>query len=435
MSPRVREETVRRRNFIILAYLLAVSFMLMARPASSKQEAGWTTYKLPVHDVPWGISIHGLEGKPWASANVRACAFTPDSKTVALFYLSDHLLSEKPWKDVYTSHLAVWDFRTGKVEEKLKWDYTSNNQGDPWSDQARYVRYTEDGRHLVALGATTIRVLDARNFAELKKIAYEPPKEKFPDDGWATVGFSLAPDGSRAAVAISSTIGANGGFVRVYDLRSGQIVREWRLHDGVRYVTGVALSSDGERVAISSLPIGQSSDPEAFIPLTTDNVRVMDVKSGETLAGVNTKYVAGPVLFGPNDTLLTGSINDDRKGYKYDSVKIWDARSGKLLREITNPRTGVHYRLDLSPDGKLLLGYTGTEKPVENFVNIDSQQFQIWDFGSGTVVASSPKILPVKNVDLPPEIQLSPDGKFVLVSWGNASIPPNAPVVYEIPQP
>jgi WD40 repeat protein len=156
----------------------------------------------------------------------------------------------------------------------------------------------------------------------------------------------------------------------------------------------------------------------------------MDVKTGETLAGVNTKYFAGPVLFGPNDTLLTGSTNDDRTGDKYDSVKVWGAQTGKLLREITDPRTGVHYQLYLSADGKLLLGYTGTEKPVENFVNIDTQQFQIWDFASGKVLATSPKFLPIGNQ--PPRLQLSPDGKFVLVWWGDGTA---KPVAYEIPQP
>ncbi len=159
----------------------------------------------------------------------------------------------------------------------------------------------------------------------------------------------------------------------------------------------------------------------------------MDVKTGETLTGVNTNYVAGPVLFAANDTLLTGSINDDYKGYGLDTIKVWDARTGNLLRKITNPRTGVHYRLDLSADGKLLLGYTGTEKPVENFVKVDCQQFQIWDFASGKLIATSPSILPVENVTVPPEIQLSPNGRFVLVSWEHDSIPPSAPVVYEIP--
>lgn len=432
-----RREKVQRQKRIHSTCLPAVFCLLMAIPVSAKQHPQWAAYKLPVHNVPWGTTVSDADGKSWASANVRACAFAPDGEAVVLLYLTDHQISEKPWKVVYTSHLAVWDFRTGKVEGKLHWNHTSNSQKDPWTDQSRYVRYTEDGRHLIILGATTIRVLDAKNFAEVKKIAYEPPSEPVPFKGviWANVGLSLTPDGSRAAVAISSSGGKGGGFVRVYDLRTGQVVREWKLCDGVFYVSDVALSPDGERVAVSWLPVEPSSDPEAFIPAGIDNVRVMDVKTGETLVGMNTHYVAGPVLFGPNDTLLTGSINDDRKGYSFDTIKIWDARSGKLLREITDPPTGIHYQLGLSADGKLLLGYTGTEKPVENFVNIDTQQFGIWDFASGKLLATSPKILPVKNVTLPPQVQLSPNGKFVLVSWGNDSIPPSAPVVYEIPQP
>ena len=100
------------------------------------------------------------------------------------------------------------------------------------------------------------------------------------------------------------------------------------------------------------------------------------------------------------------------------------------MREIVNPPSGVHYRLDLSPDGRLLLGYTGTEKPVENFVNIDMQRFQTWDFASGKLEATSPEILPVKNE--PPQIHLSPNGAFVVVWWGDGFA---KPIIYEIPRP
>ncbi|MGA9041532.1 MAG: hypothetical protein WB421_13430 [Terriglobales bacterium] len=384
---------------------------MTAIPTTAKQRDDWKTYRLNVE-------------------NIHACAFTPDSQGVAFLYWKDHLLSQKPWKDVYTSHLAVWHFDTGKIEEKLNWDYTSNDQGNPWPAESRYIAYTRDGRYLVIIDPGTIRVLDAGTWTEIKKIAYDPPKEPVPFKGviWATVGLSVASDGSRAAVAISSSGGAGGGFVRVYDLHSGEIIQEWRLHAGVFSVSTAALSPDGQQVAMSWLPSEPSSDPEAFIPSGTDNIRVMDVKAGETLVGMNTKYFAGPVLFGPNETLLTGSMNDDRAGYKYDTVKIWDARTGKLLREITNPRAGVHYRLDLSPDGRLLLGYTGTEKPVENFVTVDTQQFQIWDFASGRALATSPEFGP--NKDEIPRIQLSPDGKFVLVWWGNGFA---KPFVYAVP--
>lgn len=387
-----------------------VSVFLSTVAANSQQSTRWKAYTLDVE-------------------RVRACAFTPDGHHVAFVYVTDRLLSEKPWHVTYTSHLALWDPKNGNIEEKSKWEYISTEQGNPWPTQPRYIEYTATGNYLVVLDPATLRVFDARTYAEVKRVSYEEPKEAFANDGWAIADFSLAADGSRVAIGISSTIGANGGFVRVYDLGTGQVVREWRLHDGVRYVTGVALSQDGARVAVTSLPVVRSSDPETFIPAGVNNVRVMDVQTGNTITEVNTKYVAGPVIFGPNNTLLTGSINNDRKGYSLDTIKVWDSRTGKLLREITNPRAGVHYRLDFSRDGKLLLGYTGTEKPVENFVTVDSQQFRIWDFASGQAVATSPRFGP--NKDEIPRIELSADGKFVVVFWSDGFA---KPFVYAVPQ-
>lgn len=408
----MRRYTVQARNLVSWVYRVAAFGLLMAIPMTAKQKDDWKKYELNV-------------------GNVHACAFTPDGAAVAFLYWNSHLISEKPWKVVYTSHLAVWDFRTGKTEEKSKWDYTSNDGHDPWPTTPRYIGFTADGRRLILFDAGEIRVFDVPSYKPEDRIAFDYPSEQtsLRGIGWNIVGFSVAPDGSRVAVALSDPGSVAGGFVRVYELSSGKVIREWKLSDEVKAVAGIALSPNGQQVAVSWLPSEPSSDPEAFIPSSTDNIRVMDVKTGETLAGMNTKYFAGPVLFGPNETLLTGSMNDDRSGYKYDTVKIWDKRTGKLLREITDPRTGVHYRLDFSPDGKLLLGYTGTEKPVENFVTVDTQQLQIWDFASGQVVASSPEFGP--NKDEIPRIQLSADGKFVLVWWGDGFA---KPFVYAVPQ-
>jgi WD40 repeat protein len=413
MNQAAREDTMQIGNFTSLAHVLAVSSLWTAMSASANQDGDWNSYRF--------------------RRSAFACAFTPDSRSVVVLYGTARWISGKEFVIVDTTHLAAWDFKTGKVEDKRKWDYTTRGRGDHLQLQPRYMKYTADGRSLVILDASAIRMLDAATYTEVKTIAFEPPEEKFARDGWSIVsyfgpGFSVTPDGSRAAVAFSSSMGGNGGFVRVYDLRQGQVVREWRLQDAIRFVTGVALSSDGKRVAVSSLPFMRSSEPEAFIPSGTNNVQVMDVKTGETLVGMNTKYVAGAVLFGPNDTLLTGSINNDRTGYSLDTVKIWDTRSGKLLREIANPGAGVHYRLDRSVDGKLLLGYTGAEKPDENFVVTDFDQFKIWDFASGKEVAASPKFS--ENGPHTPQLQLSQDEKYVVAWWDGFA----EPIVYEIPQ-
>src|SRR6185437_13385773 len=116
MSSRDGAKAMQRTKRIFSLCILVASLFLSAMPADSKQEADWKTYKLDVE-------------------NARACAFTPDGHGVALVYLTDHLLSEKLWNVTYTSHLVVWDFETGNVEEKLKWEYKSTEQGDSWPSQ------------------------------------------------------------------------------------------------------------------------------------------------------------------------------------------------------------------------------------------------------------------------------------------------------------
>jgi hypothetical protein len=397
---------VKRGTLILLAHLLAVSCLRTAMPASAKEKGGWKSYGL--------------------GEQAMACTFMPHSRSVAVLLYGAVRDTDQEFVRVYTTHLAAWDFKAGQVEVKRKWDYTVDIRQDGLQFQPNYMNYTADGRHLVFFGWGAIQVLDAETWAEVRTIAFEEP-EGLGVVTYVAPGFSVTLDGSRAAVAFSSSRG-DGGAVRVYDLRSGEIVREWRLGGEVRHLAGVAISPGGERVAVSTLPAAWASSPEAFIPPGMDNVRVMDVSSGETLFGMNTKYFAGPVLFGPGDTLLTASINVNRKFYSSDTVKVWDARTGKLRREIANPGDGVRYRLDLSADGKLLLGFTGIVKPDGHFIVFDSHQFKIWDFETGREVVASPK-LPGREGEAA-QLQLSPDEGFVVAWWNGFA----NPVVYEIPR-
>src|SRR5271168_4242638 len=126
----MRRYTVQRRNLVSWAYIVAAFGLLMAIPMTARQTDEWKKYELNVE-------------------NVHACAFTPDASRVAFLRWNSHLISEKPWKVVYTSHLAVWDFRTGKTEEKSEWDYTSNNAHDAFPTNPRYIEFTADGRRIV----------------------------------------------------------------------------------------------------------------------------------------------------------------------------------------------------------------------------------------------------------------------------------------------
>lgn len=411
---------MQRSKRILLPVVLCVSCLLQVAPVLATRDG-----KVP----HWSTRTLNM-------SNVRACAFGPTGREIAFVYLTGKAVSGKPWMEQYTAHLALWHFETGRVEEKFSWTSADRKRNPAWAAATRYLRFADHGRRLIALDSEAIRVFDTSDYTEVGRVPIElPPYPMLKDPnhwGWQINGLSVAPDGSRAAISISDGLAFYGGFVRVYNLPSGKLIRQWRLSGGYQGVAagveGVALSPDGRRVAVSWLPCLPSSDPERFIAPRVKNVLVLDVQSGATITGVSTKYIAGPVLFGPHDTLVTGSINSDRRGYKHDSVKIWNARTGQLLREITNHHAGVHYRLKFSSHGRFLLGYTGTEKPVENFVNVSSQQFEVWDFATGTVVAVSPKILPIQLV--PPRLQLSPKGKFVVVWEGGGRM---KPVVYKIP--
>lgn len=409
------------RDRIFLGSLVAV-FLLLSTQTSAGGKLGWKVHKLGVDDV-------------------KACAFTPDGSEVAFVYLTRYppgLAKSANELYTYTIHLALWDFGTGGILEKRQWKYAEKNPQDPWAAEPIYITFVAGGRRLIYFDVEAIRIFDIPSFKLEKQVPFSwPPGTKyFGTIPWNIAGFSVGADGTKAAVGMASSPARPGGIVRLYDLSTGDVIREWKVGAEAMDVYGVALSADGSKAAVSWTPLSPSSDPERFIPADTGNVRVMDVATGRVITTVSTNYYAGPVLFGPNDTLLTSSINPDHRGYKYDSVKVWDARTGKLLREITNPSVGVHYRLNLSPDGKLLLGYIGAEKARENFVDINSERFEIWDFATGKTVAVSPEIPPLYKTaphfgDFPPRLQLSSNGRYVLLSWGGYA----EPVVYEIPQP
>lgn len=193
---------------------------------------------------------------------------------------------------------------------------------------------------------------------------------------------------------------------------------------------GLAWSLDGRKLAMTWSPT-IPGDPR---PRGVRNLLVLDADSSETIMGIDTGDVAGPVAFGANYTILTAALNPDADTAKKDTIKIWDAATGKLLREIPNPPTGVHDRLECSADGTIVLGYIHLFKYNKSSHDNDViyQKFRLWDVSMGQVISTSPEILPVNLYGDPPNFKLSLRGDLVLVWRSSNSAPP--PVVYELQQ-
>jgi WD40 repeat protein len=182
---------------------------------------------------------------------------------------------------------------------------------------------------------------------------------------------------------------------------------------------GADISADGRRVAVSVIPFLLG---EGALHSPDRNVFVLDVDSGATISEINTGYPAEDVRFAPTEppVLLTVSAdNYDRHRSRQDTIKVWDPVSGRLLRELASAPAGVHFQVQTSSDGRIVLGYTGAEKFIgrwwlgqeENGL-VEYDQFTLWDLASGKVIASSPQIKPAQSHGC---FLISPNGDVVLL--------------------
>jgi WD40 repeat protein len=152
-------------------------------------------------------------------------------------------------------------------------------------------------------------------------------------DGWRdketevhTIALSL--DGKKVAS------GSEDGVVRLWDVDTGKVIAKWTGHKG--RVSSVCWNRGGQVVS------GALRDRTA---------RVWDVESGKTVLAIETGFRdVGAVIYSPDTTMIaTGGTSEGK-----DFLKIWDAKTGKLVANLKE-LTGEVYCLDWTADGKTLI--------------------------------------------------------------------------------
>ncbi len=272
--------------------------------------------------------------------------------------------------------------------------------------------FSPDGR-LLALGlkGEGIRLWDATDLTPIGRPLLET--------GGLVYALAFAPDGRTLAA------GTVGGEATLWDVESQSLLR--RLPVGPGVVVGVSFSADGTVLA--------TAGPEG--------VDLWDVATGEALGTIALGVPAGDVAFGPTGSTLafvhenggtaevwdaaqrsriaklpvgtelrkSGGVSvftaiafspDGRVlatgGLDDPIVRVWDVRTGKLIRELDQGSAGA-FTLDFSPDGRTLA--------VSGFEPVAS----LWDVATGarigpTLTAGSRRA----------EIDLSPDGRELLMT-------------------
>jgi WD40 repeat protein len=274
--------------------------------------------------------------------------------------------------------VRLWDARTGCLLRRL---------GDP-AEQILAIALSPDGRQLAAGGAGAsgsgvVRVWDTAggkpvwsvedHTAEVLMIAYAPDGSsvataaadgllKLRDPATGAVRQTLEGHaGGATSLAFSAdgallACGEGRGATRLWEVKTGRLLRTCKAAGSKaaavtndRLFTSVALSQDGATLAACTATMGNTYN---------EPVRLWDARSGELKKEITTEaHSARPIALSPDGSVLaTGG----------KSIILWDVRTGKKLRELFGYLKKTQ-AITFSADGRLLVsgGSYGTTNAWE----------------------------------------------------------------------
>ncbi len=241
--------------------------------------------------------------------------------------------------------------------------------------------YSPDGRRL-AVGAKdgTVRICDVATGHQQLVLRGEKP---------ATVRFSS--DGRRI-ISNEAVLGPGTGKYRLWDATTGRQLAVLGKGSFTAYNSGSAFSPDGKRVATAegefinisdagtgrqllvAGPLGSPVDRVFFSPdgkrIIADQVFLCDGDTGTRIAVLGDPKLADWFFaFSPHGSRLATCAK-----YPENSVRLWDASTGKLIRAMAGHSNAV-MSLAFSPDEKRLASISS------------DQTARLWDGETGQSIA------------------------------------------------
>jgi WD40 repeat protein len=251
---------------------------------------------------------------------VQSVAFSPDGR-YGLSGSGQPPAADKPVSD-YT--VRLWDLKAC-TEQLCLTGHT---------DRVTSVVFSPDGRRILTGSYDgTVRLWDLETGKEVRRLRGHTDRVR---------SVAMAPDGRYAL---------SGGCdmtVRLWDVETGKQVHQFRKHK--HWVLSVAFDANGSHALSGSLDgtvrlwtvaSGREIYPGSFFGalwhrLTRREVHAFD-QHGRTATGV---------VFTPDGRALSGSMDK--------SIRLWDVRTGKELREFHGHEAGVT-SVAISADGNRIL--------------------------------------------------------------------------------
>jgi RNA polymerase sigma factor (sigma-70 family) len=285
--------------------------------------------------------------------------------------------------------------------------------------------FRPDGKTLVSEGGG-VKIWDGTTGKQV--MAFSTGKELSEDHETA-----LSPDGKYLTFLTSSF---DHHKIRVLDLTSGTEARSVKLPVGTIMYSAVhrnALSPDGRLCALH-LPVyrppsfnprpalaGENPQPamaDETAPMgKSQPILVYDTVTGKELCKLpNDNDIIRDVVFAGNDHLVTAD--------KKQIIKVWDARSAKLVREFSHNRP-VEV-IAASADGSRLGALEHHNYAIERFIEKDV--VNVWDLTTGKHLHS----LPSRPNSWYMRVLFSPDGKKVFTTSTREAAPPWETTVWDV---
>ncbi len=236
-------------------------------------------------------------------------------------------------------------------------------------------REWHEGNFLVARDVLDLTRPDFRGweYRYLHTLFWHQGQRTIPEHALFVTSVAYSPDGQRLAS------GSAEGTVKVRDVRTGQVLYQWRMPGGVR---GLAFSPDGQYLAAGCLD---------------GRARVWDLRTGKP--GVDFLNPSGPVTsvaFSPDSRWLASASEDK-------TVKVWDVRTGQLAGPSLEHKFPVS-SVVFSADGQRLITSCGGFPPPTR----KGGQVTVWDAGSHQPI----RILKGREFSVQ-SLAVSPDGKRI----------------------
>jgi RNA polymerase sigma factor (sigma-70 family) len=154
---------------------------------------------------------------------------------------------------------------------------------------------------------------------------------------------------------------------RLWDIATGALAARYEVADGGT-ISGLAhsaaFSPDSRRLATGSALYAGKDAAQRW-----GEVRLWDAVTGDLLHTARHRECVWAVAFSPDGSLLasssgTGLKQPGKNGWVAGDVRLWDTRTGELLRILDRPHAANQCTLAFSPDGTRLATGDGPEGDV-----------------------------------------------------------------------